>query len=47
MTNPDLKRLTVQVTAQQKQLLQQRSQLKHIPISVIIRQILNEHFALS
>ena len=36
MSNSELKRLTIQVTAQQKEMLSRQSKQQHIPISVII-----------
>ena len=43
MSNSELKRLTIQVTAQQKEMLSRQSKQQHIPISVIIRQLLRDH----
>ena len=39
---PELIRLTIQVTAEQRAALEQRSQRQRIPISVLVRQVLRE-----
>lgn len=42
----NLVRLTVQVTAEQKKVLQELSSRQVIPISAIIRSMINERFTL-
>jgi len=40
---PELVRLTIQITAQQRAALEHRSQQQRIPVSVLVRQLLREH----
>jgi hypothetical protein len=43
----NLTRLSIQVTTQQKQYLQQLSQHQHIPISSLIRMMLNRELGIA